>query len=345
MALLNYNINENVVSIIIPLYNRENEIVLTLKSVLNQSYTNWECVIVDDRSTDNSEKVVKRFVEQDSRFKFLRRNKSTSKGPATCRNIGINKASGSFIIFLDSDDILDLKCIENRIKYVSKNPSYDVWVFNMAFLDGKNKGKLCNCYPTNAKEKIEYLKMTLRYQLPFSVTCPLWRLEVLKELEGFDEKFMRLEDPDLHCRALSKQYRFRFNKNSTPDCFYRIGYNDTKIEEVIRFKDIFINSFYQFIDKYTEFKSEVVDVNEVKKQLNILLLRVFKDYILNDKYFFKEFKRFYSLGKNKKILNFFELVILFITKIYNENEWDKISGTGFYKIRKIIFKKIDKVDY
>ncbi|MFK5889291.1 MAG: glycosyltransferase family 2 protein [Flavobacteriaceae bacterium] len=335
---------DTLVTVIIPVYNREKVLSETLESVLNQSHTNWECLIIDDGSTDDTIKVVNQFIKKDKRFNLYKRDSNHLKGPAACRNLGLFQAKGDYVIFLDSDDILHENCLENRLKYVFKNPEYDVWVFNMAFLDGKNKGKICNYYPTDVSSKKEFLKMTLRYQLPFSVTCPLWRIEALKDLKGFDESFLRLEDPDLHCRALSKQYRFLFNKTSAPDCYYRVGTNNTNRDEDVKFKDIFIKSFYQFIDKYAGFKSEIIDNNEVKKQLNILLLRVFKDYILNDKYFFKQFEIFYSLGKNKKILNFYELVILFITKRYKKNEWDKISGTGFYKIRKIIFKKIDKVD-
>ena len=94
------------VSIVIPLYNRAELIAETLQSVLMQFYQNWECIVVDDGSTDNSFQVIKSLFEKDNRIKVYERNREP-KGASTCRNIGIEKSNGEYIIFLDSDDLLD----------------------------------------------------------------------------------------------------------------------------------------------------------------------------------------------------------------------------------------------
>ncbi|MDB0061198.1 glycosyltransferase family 2 protein, partial [bacterium] len=202
----------SLVSIIIPFYNREKLLPETLNSVLAQSFSNWECILVDDNSSDKSTNVVKEFIAKDARFNLYYRNDTNKpKGVSSSRNIGINNAKGDYIVFLDSDDLLDINCLENRLKYADKEPENDIWVFSMQEFNDEGLGKICNYYPKDTSNKFEYFKMFLKYEIPFSVTCPLWKSSVLKELGGFDENFLRLEDPDLHCRALLSDFSFKFN--------------------------------------------------------------------------------------------------------------------------------------
>jgi len=332
------------ISIIIPVYNRENYISKTLESVLFQTNENWECLIIDDGSTDNTVNVIKSYLIKDKRFKFFERSESKRKGVSSCRNIGLENANGDFVIFLDSDDLLEKNCLENRINFMTLNPNFDVWVFNMAFLDGSKKGKICNLYPRDINNQKEYLKMTLRYQIPFSVTCPLWRINVFNGLIIFDEQFNRLEDPDLHCRALSQNLKFKFDIASYADCFYRVISNDIERVNDLDFGRIFINSYYQFLKKYSNFESIIISNKEVKIELNVLLLRVFKDYIFGSKLYFKQFNIFYKLGLVEKILSPKELFLIGILKIYKNFKLDNIAGLGYFKIRALVFKKINQID-
>lgn len=93
--------NEIVTSIIIPSFNRADLISETLDSVLNQTYRYWECIIVDDGSTDFSSEIISKYLELDNRFKYLERPKDRLKGPSACRNIGLQNAKGEYVIFLD----------------------------------------------------------------------------------------------------------------------------------------------------------------------------------------------------------------------------------------------------
>ncbi|KQO20439.1 hypothetical protein ASF10_17330 [Flavobacterium sp. Leaf82] len=97
------------VSIIIPSFNRENLIKDTLESVLLQSYSHWECIIVDDGSTDNSVAVIREFIKNDNRFSLYALE---HKGVSYARNHALSKISGEFIQFVDSDDLLH----ENKLK-------------------------------------------------------------------------------------------------------------------------------------------------------------------------------------------------------------------------------------
>ena len=97
--------NNPLVSIIIPTYNRAHIIHETLDSVLSQSYTNWKCIVVDDGSTDTTEEVLKSYVKKDARFQYNKRPIDRKKGANACRNYGLDLAKGAYIVFFDSDDV------------------------------------------------------------------------------------------------------------------------------------------------------------------------------------------------------------------------------------------------
>mgnify|MGYP001159700384 FL=1 len=105
------------VSIIIPCFDREDLLPDTLESVLNQTYTNWECVIVDDHSADATPKIGKEYAARDGRIILVKRPLERPKGAASCRNIGLERTKGKFIQFLDSDDLLHPHKLEFHLKY------------------------------------------------------------------------------------------------------------------------------------------------------------------------------------------------------------------------------------
>lgn len=106
------------VSIITPLYNCQDYISDCIKSVLSQSYENWEMIIVDDKSTDNSLKIAKRFSKKDSRIKIL--TLKFNEGAGLARNLAIKESKGKYIAFLDSDDIWHKDKLEIQIGIMKK---------------------------------------------------------------------------------------------------------------------------------------------------------------------------------------------------------------------------------
>lgn len=108
---------EELVSIITPSYNTAKYIAETIESVLNQTYKNFEMIIVDDCSTDNTEEVVKKF--SDSRVKFYKNEKNS--GAAISRNYALKLAKGKWIAFLDSDDLWKPEKLEKQIEFMKDN--------------------------------------------------------------------------------------------------------------------------------------------------------------------------------------------------------------------------------
>lgn len=106
------------VSIITPTFNSAKYIAETIQSVQNQTYSNWEMIIVDDASSDETITVIEKVQENDSRIILVRQKKNV--GPAITRNTGIQKASGKFMTFLDADDIWFEDFIENSVKTIQE---------------------------------------------------------------------------------------------------------------------------------------------------------------------------------------------------------------------------------
>lgn len=108
---------EDLVSIIIPVYNAEKFIDETINTVLDQTYTNWELILVNDCSTDNSVKLINKYLVDD-RIKLI--NNKTNSRAAISRNNGIKKANGRYICFLDADDKWDKNKLEKQVKFIKE---------------------------------------------------------------------------------------------------------------------------------------------------------------------------------------------------------------------------------
>lgn len=111
--------SQYLVSIITPAYNCENFISETIDSVLAQTYTDWEMIIVDDRSTDNTEKIIIDYSKNDNRIRLIKLTENS--GAAVARNIAIENANGRFIAFLDSDDMWKKDKLEVQLKFMRQN--------------------------------------------------------------------------------------------------------------------------------------------------------------------------------------------------------------------------------
>ena len=113
--------NKPLVTIVIPLYNKADWIIPTLQSVLNQTYLNWECIIIDDGSTDQGVEKVRTFLAtQKGTWRIF---SQINQGQSVARNLGISLANGKYIAFLDADDVWFPVKLEYQVNYLEKNSS------------------------------------------------------------------------------------------------------------------------------------------------------------------------------------------------------------------------------
>ena len=117
------------ISIITASDNYEKYIKETIESVLNQTYTNWEMIIVDDGSKDNSVEIIKEFCQKDDRIKLFQHDNGINKGLAETLKLGISKAQSDWIVFLESDDTITKEYLEEKIKVIENNEDTDL-IFN-----------------------------------------------------------------------------------------------------------------------------------------------------------------------------------------------------------------------
>lgn len=217
------------VSIIIPLYNRVDLVGQTLDSVINQTYKNWEAVIVDDGSTDGSFEYIQGLANNEPRIKSLQRNRKP-KGASTCRNIGIEHAQGDYIIFLDSDDLLAPHCLNQRIQAFQNYQTYDFLVFPVQYfrktIEDNDKIFLRYFYK-------DYLTSFI-LQSHWITMSPIWKKEAVLALNKFDEKLVCMQDSDLHTRALIKGMKFKvFHDRKWIDGYLRVADTHDRIGNTI----------------------------------------------------------------------------------------------------------------
>ncbi|WP_210486296.1 glycosyltransferase family 2 protein [Rufibacter aurantiacus] len=210
--------NNPLVSIIIPNYNRASIINETLDSLIAQTYNNWEAIIVDDGSTDDSIDIIQKYVCKDERFILVKRDR-LPKGAQTCRNIGLNLSKGEYAIFLDSDDLLASHCIESRVEKMLVDLELEFAVFPMqVFIN--SIGDSSQVWMYESFEDNYLSGFLFRPQWP--ITSPIWKTESIKKINGFDESLSKWQDWDIHVRALIEGFKFKVYPNSV-DCYCRRG--------------------------------------------------------------------------------------------------------------------------
>ena len=128
------------VSIIVPAFNASAYIKKFIQCIQEQTYNNWELIIVDDGSSDDTFEIISNFSRTDSRIIVKKRNREP-KGSVTCRNIGQLLSSGEYIIHFDADDIVEPFCLAQRVNYMDCNPDIEYATFKGASVYEKN-GKL-----------------------------------------------------------------------------------------------------------------------------------------------------------------------------------------------------------
>lgn len=183
------------ISVIMPLYNNEKYVIEAIQSVINQTYKDWELIIINDASTDNSKEIVQRFLHKqlDSRIKFI--DLENNKGVSFTRNLGIKEAKGEYISFLDSDDLWDKEFL--KLSYLKLKENYKFVYTNFYYLYENNKLKksyscnkngYLNDFISNAKNRYEFI-------FPFCVGCVVIEKNLLEIYKiNFPEKQFLFED-------------------------------------------------------------------------------------------------------------------------------------------------------
>ncbi|WP_055413307.1 glycosyltransferase family 2 protein [Nonlabens sp. YIK11] len=194
------------VSIIIPTYNRAHVIAETLESISVQTYKNWECIIIDDGSEDNTKQFLNDYVTSDVRFKWFSRPKHLPKGPSACRNYGVSISSGHYIQFFDSDDIMHPRHLEMKIAAIGNN---DFVICKVQSFTGIFKKEFFKDESSKAIINLENpFRAFILGEFLMCMVAPLWVKSKLKTFLPLREDLKMLIDRELHARVLHSKPAF-----------------------------------------------------------------------------------------------------------------------------------------
>ncbi len=296
------------ISVIVPIYNVEDYLKEALNSLSNQTYKNFEVILVDDSSTDNSLKIAKHFLN-DSRFKLFV-NKINS-GLSFTRNVGIEQSRGKYLYFFDSDDRLPNNLFEYLVKELA---SVDLVSFNSTFL-ANNVTEISSITYEQVFDREQAISLLLNHRLE---TAP-WSFIFRKSLLGKDIRFPEghnFEDISFTPKLLDRISKMKLVKFNPGGYFYRRGRTGS-----------ITNSL-----SYRKKKQELIDKEILNKQkLNFLIARYNKDYVYS--WYIKELCMMYDqyydslISKDKILFNEISEEVRRLSKnshIYTWNLKDKL---------------------
>lgn len=269
------------ISIIIPLFNRQELIKETLDAVLQQTYTNWECIIVDDHSTDKSLLVVKEYAAKDPRIQVFRRPDPLKKGANSCRNYGFLQSKGNYIQWFDSDDIMHEKMLEKKQDKIVQHD------FDFVACKFYTFQKDINSYesPDFTIQK-SLIADYLCGGLPVNTPMVLWKRKLI-ESRRFNEYLSRAQELDFISNIfiekkpkgiLLDEYliKVREHENSITGKFNKGGKKEMKDEVRVRFtihanysdhKEATLYMYYKSIKNTLQNKQYVFSISHLLKTL------------------------------------------------------------------------------
>jgi len=264
------------VSIVLPTYNRKDLVGKSIQSVLDQTYADFELIIVDDASTDGTEEVIKSF--SDPRMVYLKHE--TNQGGAAARNTGIRAAKGEFIAFQDSDDIWLKEKLAKQIVVFEKSTENVGLVYSLC---ARNEGNKERIIPDKDQIKTEgnlYKELLLEnfITLPSAVI----RKSCFEKVGLFDQTLPRFQDWELFIR-LSKHFEFRYVPEPLVTSYFTEGSISSKPEAMIKALEIILHNHLE------DYKS---DSNLYARKLIGLanLYRIQKDLKTSRSYLVKGYK-------------------------------------------------------
>lgn len=234
------------ISVIIPLYNKEKHIAATIRSVLAQSFQDIEVIVVDDGSTDHSAAVVEQLLLEDSRLCLI---KQLNGGVCSARNKGIEVAKGEYVAFLDADDQWDVNFLTEIVNMQSDFPNAAMWGINYAELyNGKLVRELSTGLPKGYRGYVDnYFDMSGRISDLYCSSSVVIRRETFAKVGLFDTRLKYSEDIDMWYRIIVN-YPVAFYDRYMVSYFYDADNRTMNRTRLLR------DWLPYYCDKYSDYK-------------------------------------------------------------------------------------------
>jgi len=228
------------ITVIIPTYNYAHFLEQAIQSVIDQTYQDWECIAVDDGSTDETRGLVARYVNSDERISYVFQE---NKGLAAARNTGLKLARGRFIQFLDSDDLIEKEKLARQLQFLDQHKDVDIVYSNTRYFRSEHpEERLFSSWGADKPwmpeitEEVDALKALV--QTVIVVHSPLLRRSVIDDVGLFEESMAACEDWHfwIRCAALGKRFRYL----AEPETLALIRWHPTSMSQQDRFMTVHI---------------------------------------------------------------------------------------------------------
>lgn len=221
-------------SIITPNFNKGPFLVETILSVQKNTFKDWEMIIIDDGSTDNSMELISGITQEDLRIKVF---KQSNLGGGLARNKGIEEARGQYLLFLDSDDLLTEKCLEQRVSVAESHSHAVGWVFPLLPFKGKIEDQIF--IQPWIPPRTHFLEKLIEHDITWTSMSPLWDTAFIKRHGRWNPQYPRLQDIEFHTHLLLQDATILTFPDLPADCFYRLDENK-----------LVLGSRYNYLDKW-----------------------------------------------------------------------------------------------
>jgi len=227
------NTNNPFISVFTPNFNKAHFISETIESILNQNYSNFEYIIIDDCSTDKSLQIIQKYAKLDKRIKIYKNEKNL--GIVKTRNKGFKYSSmkSKYFAIIDSDDVALPTRLKIQVNFLEKNPKYGLVGSNLIIIDKNSKIIGYRRYPSEDKE---IRKVITRYD-PFAQPSIMLRKEVINKIGNYDEQWQVSQDYDYFLRV--GRY-WKLKNIEKPLIKYRLSATQVKRTQL---KNILINTY------------------------------------------------------------------------------------------------------
>lgn len=226
------------ISVVIPLYNKRNCIASTIESVLSQTYSDFELIVVDDRSTDGSADVVRSIV--DKRIRLIQKSNG---GVSSARNVGIAAAKSDYVAFLDGDDLWENGFLEEIARMIIDFPDAGIWGTSYSYLKDSEKATARKPLPNGFYGIIDNSMWNLAHIYCSTAVC--CKKSALDSIGGFDERIAYGEDTDVWWRIMLRYPAAYSNK---PLAVYRFDEENRAMDRRIELEKLYVYYF----EKYAE---------------------------------------------------------------------------------------------
>lgn len=225
--------NKVLLTVVMPVYNGQEYLKEAINSVLEQSYQNYELIIIDDGSTDDSVEIIKSY--KDSRIRFLQNG--ANYGVGYTRNVGLDEAKGDFLAWMDCDDLIHPKRFEKQIDLLTKNPEVGIcgsWCVRI----GEGRPRI-NRSPTDS----EIIKASLLFYPPITPNTAMYNMSLINEAGiRYDRRLRIAEDYDFYFES-----SFHFPIKTIPEVLYYYRASDSSVMKKYELQEKKMMEFHKII--------------------------------------------------------------------------------------------------